>query len=509
MGWICLSLAFFLLSPAQAGAASDAEKTLALRLAEVEERYARLGMADRERRSITWRTELLEGKDKETYTSTGIREFWEELKEVYSLPDVLRGLYFMREAIDPSTGRPFDMDVPALNPREILYGSEEGMTARDETLLTWFQFTHQVDEGGVVGPKTWRKLREIQKEKAVRVLADRFREELETETRLAEKTRAEEERKASLLPPPITPKTIPEKIETPPIATPQGPKVSISKNSDSPSSLSSDTTSRVASARAPKDSMSRYSTDFPSPLPFGSAPLSRERRGNIEIPLIGGPIVDKKIVSLKEARFTNMVSQKSDFSCGAAALATILHYHFGMEMTERDVIDGMIKLGDIEMIRKRGFSLLEMQKFANHLGYKAQGFQINLDQLKKVNIPVIALITSKTGYKHFVVLKGVDGDQIFISDPSIGNLSTSLEDFAPQWNGIVFALQGPKYGDPAGLRLASLRPSAPKGEVSGIRERGRWEIAMDPSRAIYYHSEAPSPDSIFQGFSQTSPKGVP
>ena len=38
----------------------------------------------------------------------------------------------------------------------------------------------------------------------------------------------------------------------------------------------------------------------------------------------GGAVIYKKVESIRERRFANLVEQKTDFSCGAAALAPIL-----------------------------------------------------------------------------------------------------------------------------------------------------------------------------------------
>ena len=48
------------------------------------------------------------------------------------------------------------------------------------------------------------------------------------------------------------------------------------------------------------------------------------------------------VQSLLEMRRENVVVQKFDLSCGAAALATILNYQFGDPVTEREITTGLI-----------------------------------------------------------------------------------------------------------------------------------------------------------------------
>ena len=134
-----------------------------------------------------------------------------------------------------------------------------------------------------------------------------------------------------------------------------------------------------------------------------------------------GGVLTKQVKSMKEMRQQQMIPQSRDFSCGAAALATIMHYYYGQPVTELDAILGMFKHGDQQDIRKRGFSLLDMKRYANALKYKADGFKVkDVKILKSLTVPVIVLIETGS-YKHFVVIRRVDDRFVYISDPSWGN----------------------------------------------------------------------------------------
>ena len=88
--------------------------------------------------------------------------------------------------------------------------------------------------------------------------------------------------------------------------------------------------------------------------------------------LPGGTMVTKKVVSLRESRYTNLVEQKTDFSCGAAAVATILNYAYGRRITEHEVIQGMLEVSDAELVKEQGFSLLDIKHNAEkQLGMRA------------------------------------------------------------------------------------------------------------------------------------------
>src|SRR5690606_32244328 len=135
-----------------------------------------------------------------------------------------------------------------------------------------------------------------------------------------------------------------------------------------------------------------------------------------------------KVKTLSERRFTQVVHQKYDYSCGSAAVATLLTYHYGNPVTEIDVLNAMYEHGDQEKIKREGFSLLDMKNYLNLIGYQAEGYKESLDKLTSVDIPAIALINRK-GYLHFVVIKGVTKDKVSLGDPTLGVIMHDREDF--------------------------------------------------------------------------------
>ncbi|HVI89140.1 MAG TPA: C39 family peptidase [Dongiaceae bacterium] len=152
----------------------------------------------------------------------------------------------------------------------------------------------------------------------------------------------------------------------------------------------------------------------------------------------GAPRV--KVTSYRDIPFKTVVRQQYDFSCGSAAVATLLTYHLGRPTSERTVFDAMYAMGDQEKINREGFSLFEMKQYLQSMGYEADGFRVSLDKVARIGIPVIVLIEWKN-YKHFVVVKGVGDGQVLIGDPARGNKVMKEEDFLAEWkDGIVFAV---------------------------------------------------------------------
>jgi predicted double-glycine peptidase len=145
------------------------------------------------------------------------------------------------------------------------------------------------------------------------------------------------------------------------------------------------------------------------------------------------------VKSMLERRYLTVVHQRYDFSCGSAALATLLRYHYGDLQNEQSVFVGMWKQGDRQQIRRLGFSLLDMKRYLNARGIKADGYVVTLADIERTGIPGIVLIDMK-GYKHFVVIKGVANGQVLIGDPSLGIRIIDAAHFRSMWNGILFAL---------------------------------------------------------------------
>lgn len=152
------------------------------------------------------------------------------------------------------------------------------------------------------------------------------------------------------------------------------------------------------------------------------------------------------VTSLIGRRFETVVRQQYDFSCGSAALATLLRYHYDDPQTEQSVFLGMFRDGDQAQIRRLGFSLLDMKRYLADHQLRADGYKVTLDAIAGRKLPGIALITVK-GYRHFVVVKGITADQVLLGDPSLGLKAVPRAQFQAMWNGIYFVLtSAPQVG---------------------------------------------------------------
>ncbi|WP_263367571.1 C39 family peptidase [Edaphobacter bradus] len=153
----------------------------------------------------------------------------------------------------------------------------------------------------------------------------------------------------------------------------------------------------------------------------------------------------KSVRSLKEIRGEDVVRQKWDMSCGAAALSTLLTYDFKDKTPETAIVVWILHRVNPVRVRERGgFSLLDLKHFAQARGYHAEGFSgMTIQDLASEKTSVITPIRLK-GFDHFVVVRGIQDGRVIIADPGFGNLTMRVDRFQQLWkNGIVFVVHPP------------------------------------------------------------------
>jgi hypothetical protein len=178
--------------------------------------------------------------------------------------------------------------------------------------------------------------------------------------------------------------------------------------------------------------------------PFGSSPPGEI---NLAVGTDEALRIYHSVVPVSETTHACLMKQNFDYSCGSAALGTLLNHYLGENFTERQIIHGLMEYGDKEQIKKlRAFSLWDMQKFVDILGYKAGGYNAELSDLMNPELWPCIVPIELFGYRHFVVLKAIHKGHVFVADPWRGNGSYTVEQFTEMWyHNILFRIY-PKYG---------------------------------------------------------------
>lgn len=178
-----------------------------------------------------------------------------------------------------------------------------------------------------------------------------------------------------------------------------------------------------------------------------TASFSSGIKGEIKIREDISPFTDQK--------FKHIVKQEHDFSCGSASLGTLLNYYLNERLTEKQIIRGLLEFGDKEQVKKlRAFSLWDMQQFLDAIGYKSGGYKAKTEDLMNPEYWPCLVLINVFSYKHFVVLKGVYQDHVFVADPFIGNSSYTIKKFKKIWDrNIMFIVWTESEKTVAGLKL--------------------------------------------------------
>ena len=195
----------------------------------------------------------------------------------------------------------------------------------------------------------------------------------------------------------------------------------------------------------------------------------------------------KRVVSFKERKFDGLVRQRTDFSCGAAAVATIFNSAFGRRTNETQVLVNMLRVSDQRVVRAKGFSLLDIKRYVEAIGMRGEGYEVPFETLYELRVPAIVLLDIR-GYKHFVVLRKARDGYVHIGDPALGNRIMWKDEFETAWNGIVFAILGDTYQEANALvnppeplsarRLYELRSPVPNAEI--------YDFGLGPATSVTF-----------------------
>jgi predicted double-glycine peptidase len=173
--------------------------------------------------------------------------------------------------------------------------------------------------------------------------------------------------------------------------------------------------------------------------------------------------IAKPVTSWREIKNRNVVMQQRDYSCGAAALATLLRFYWGHRVNEAmvlSVVEQMLTPQELKDRERAGLSMADVKDAAIKLGYLATVGEVTYSELTGSKVPVLVVV-NLGGTNHFVVFRGVIGDCVFLADPLRGNIRIAASTFRNSWqqNAVLVA--------------------APPGETQSTRS----QLAITPAEA--------------------------
>ena len=178
----------------------------------------------------------------------------------------------------------------------------------------------------------------------------------------------------------------------------------------------------------------------------------------------GPPIRDdqrkfsKRVRDYRSLKRVNIVMQRRDYSCGAAALATIGKFYWGDNVDEEfflTILDLILTVEEAEERVENGLAMADLRKAAVKAGYQAVVGKLTFAKLGESKVPLIVGITVDD-YDHFVVYRGMDGQYVYMADPIRGNIRIPAPVFVKQWQKnavLAIAKPGRKIKDHSPLSL--------------------------------------------------------
>ena len=186
-------------------------------------------------------------------------------------------------------------------------------------------------------------------------------------------------------------------------------------------------------------------------------------------------------------RDAGVVRQERDFSCGLAALATVLTHYYRDPTSESELFEDLLRLREPESGRQdpsqvqasQALSFDELAKLGAVRGYAVLGVSMHLDDLVKLRRPVIVAL-DQTGDAHFTVLRAASSRGAFnLADPSWGNVWLGRPEFRTRFADNATSLRGR-------LLIIGPRESAAHGDGAALQ-------TSDNSRQVNERYGQPTP----------------
>ena len=205
-------------------------------------------------------------------------------------------------------------------------------------------------------------------------------------------------------------------------------------------------------------------------------PVPPASAGSVAMPVESGGAFALPVTSIKESRFRSTVRQQYDYSCGSAAVATLLGEHYAYPVGEQAVFEEMYRRGDQAKIRREGFSMLDMKRYLEAHGFDADGYVADLDLVGRAGLPAIVPLR-ENGYNHFVLVKGVRGDRVLLGDPSLGTRAVARARFDAMWgNHMLFVVHNQR--DKARFNSDEEWSAAPVANLEQGLNRGVFDATL-------------------------------
>jgi predicted double-glycine peptidase len=171
----------------------------------------------------------------------------------------------------------------------------------------------------------------------------------------------------------------------------------------------------------------------------------------------------------REMRLAGVVAQTTEYSCGPAAVATLISCFYGLDVRESDILQ---RAGEYDAAAGRelgsGISAYALKRTLADHGIPARGLLVSLDALlqhfAQGGLPLILHLTRPQ--KHYLVAIGIIEGHAVLADPSWGRRLLPVPELEREsgFDGVVLAPMPPSD-------LAERAAAAQSDALSWARER--------------------------------------
>ena len=188
----------------------------------------------------------------------------------------------------------------------------------------------------------------------------------------------------------------------------------------------------------------------------------------------------KRVNNWIALRQRNIVMQQRDYSCGAAALATIARYYWQDDVTEDTFMQALLEMLTAEEVRDRvenGLAISDLRRVAVKKGYFSTIGTLPWNELVKTKVPLIIPIKTRE-HDHFVVYRGSDLDRVYLADPIRGNIRVPIPRFLGEWQKNAILVMAKPDAQPRGIAPLLVRD----GDL--FLGRSNWQVIRTNPRNL-------------------------
>ena len=143
------------------------------------------------------------------------------------------------------------------------------------------------------------------------------------------------------------------------------------------------------------------------------------------------PDAENETITAPVLNTTGIVMQTSNYTCGPAALATVLN-NMGINATEHE-------LAVLAGTDETGTTMYGLIQAAKSKGLNAKGMKVSINDLKKNSIVFLTI----NGNTHYSIIREITNESIKLADPGLGNIAMILEEFNNAYSGYALVISDP------------------------------------------------------------------